>query len=718
MVVSGNAMTVLQKRFFREGEDWPALCRRVADVVAAVEPDKRGRQQWSDIYADMMQSLHFLPNSPTLRNFGRNNGCGSACFVLPIEDSRRSIFNTLSEAVDVQAYGGGTGIDFSPIRPAGDTVHSTGGRAAGPVSIIGIFDYTIGDIITQGGVRHGANMGILRVDHPDIRDFVHAKADNASLRNFNISVGITDAFMKAVEGDEPFTLRFNGSDAGEIRAADLWQDIVSAAWRNGEPGMVFLDTVNRHNPLGCLGPITATNPCGEQPLLPYSSCNLGAINLARMITGDWLTGPAEVDYPLLETTVRNGVRFLDSVISVNRYPLDAIADMSRRTRQIGLGIMGFADLCIARHLRYGSEDASALAAEVMAFIYRTADEASVELGRKKGMAPVFEDVCRDRPARRNGALTSIAPTGTLSVIADCASGCEPYFSLNYEKSCLDGKSLAMMPVPVRQWVDRYGDDPLPAYMVTAEDISIDSHIDLQAAFQNSGIDAAVSKTINAPFETTREQVSEAFFNAWRSGCKGVTFYRNGSRADQPLRPVNDGSDGTGLGRGELKKRPRATTGPSLKMKTACGNLYVDPHFDHEGPVEVFIRTEGGGCEANTRALGMMISYCLRAGVRPENIIKSLGTIKCQACARAIGSGRNVEVASCAAGMAKALGIAVEDTALFRRLAAQIDDADKYFSENDGASEPDSAVCPDCGGHLNRAGGCLLCANPGCGWSRC
>lgn len=717
--ITENALKVLEKRFFSEGETWEELCRRVADRVAEDETDPDSRKKWQRIYREAMASLDFLPNSPTLRNFGRNRGSGSACFVLPIEDSRRSIFRTLSDAVDVQAYGGGTGIDFSPLRPAGDRVHSTDGRATGPVSIMGIFDYTIGDIIQQGGTRHGANMGILRVDHPDIESFVRCKAAEGRLRNFNISVAVSDRFMEAVAEDTDLELVFEGKVYRSLPARQIWDQMVDGAWQNGEPGIVFLDTINRNNPLSALGDIAATNPCGEQPLLPYSSCNLGSINLARMTLGEWTREPARLDEERLRKTVGIAVRFLDSVISVNHYPLERIREMSSRTRQIGLGIMGFADLCIHMHVRYGSEDCLALAQRVMALIYEEARNTSVQLGREKGVAPVFGDHDLSFEPRRNSALTSIAPTGTLSVIADCSSGCEPHFAFQYTKACLEGEKLAMMPRVVRQWVAARGEEPLPDFFVTAGDVSVDEHIAVQAAFQNSGVDAGVSKTINAPNETTREEVADAFTAAWRSGCKGITFYRDGSRDTQAL--YTDPSPGVPgrpdtLRRGELKGRPRATTGPSLKMKTACGSLYVDPHFDRDGVVEVFIRTVGGGCAANTNALGVLLSYCLRAGIAPETIIRSMKAIHCPACTKAISAGKNVEVNSCAAGMGKALEVAMADAELYRQLAGKIAGVDQFFN---GSAEPEiRRRCPDCGDVLNRAGGCVVCANPECGWSRC
>lgn len=721
MSISKNALKVLKKRYFAAGESWEDLCRRVADRVAEDEKTPADQKKWAQRYFTLMHKLTFLPNSPTLRNFGRNKGCGSACFVLPLEDNRKGIFKTLSEAVDVQAHGGGTGMDFSKIRPRGDRVSTTGGTATGPIAIMGIFDYTIGDIIKQGGTRQGANMGILRVDHPDIEAFINCKTLEGDLKNFNISVGITDSFMKAVENDEPYDLIFNREKRRIVKARSIWGSIVAAAWRNGEPGIVFLDTINKKNPLSEAGAIEATNPCGEQPLLPYSSCNLGSINLNGVVVGDWLSGKAKIDWKKLKKITTTAVRFLDSVVSTNHYPLIEIEETTKRFRQIGLGIMGFADLCIKLHIRYGSTESIKTAKKLMKFIYRQAEETSIKLGEEKGAAPFFKEFKSGLTPRRNGALTSIAPTGTLSILADSSSGCEPHFSFNYTKECLGGEKLKMMPAVFRQWVEKAGDNRRPEFFVTTEEVSIDEHVAIQAAFQGSGVDAGVSKTINAPGQTDKKEISKAFFKAWKSGCKGITFYRQGSRDTQALYDnvaANTEKEGRLLKRGELKKRPRATTGPSLKMKTACGKLYVDPHFDNEGVIEVFIRTEGGGCTANTKALGVLLSYCLRAGIAPEALIKSMKAIHCTACTRAILSGKDVEVNSCAAGIGKGLDIALGYSAIYRKVADQIGDAEIHFNKEADAPSSGKRRCPDCGSLINRAGGCVVCSRPDCGWSRC
>ncbi|MBE9530238.1 MAG: adenosylcobalamin-dependent ribonucleoside-diphosphate reductase [Proteobacteria bacterium] len=720
MKLSQNALKILQKRYFAKGETWEKLCGRVAHKVAGAEEKPQDRATWEKEYKKIMMDLDFLPNSPTLRNFGRNQGCGSACFVLPVEDSRRSIFKTLSDAVDVQAYGGGTGMSFSSLRPKGDRITSTGGTASGPLSFVEIFDFTIGDIIKQGGTRDGANMGILRVDHPDIEDFLTAKILEGELKNFNLSVGITDAFMNAVENDRDYDLVFNDKIYNALSAREIWETIIDGAWKNGEPGIVFLDTINRNNPLRPMGEIEATNPCGEQPLLPYCSCNLGSINLSRMVSGDWVKSKAKIDWEKLRKIVQIGVRFLDSVITVNNYPIVEIEEMTLKTRQIGLGIMGFADMCIKLHIRYGSDESVNLAKEIMTFIYDIANETSIELGKEKGVAPVYDEYEFSVPKRRNGTLTTVAPTGTLSLIANCSSGCEPNFAFNYTKECLEGEKLDMVPDVVREWHGKKGTESLPEFFVTTNDVSVEEHIMIQAAFQNNGIDSGVSKTINAPYHTDKSEISQAFFKAWKMGCKGITFYREGSRDVQALytkKKEVEPERTAKLNRGELKHRPRATTGPSIKMKTACGKLYVDPHFDKDGVVEVFIRTVGGGCAANTKALGVLLSYCLRAGISTEKIIRSMKSIHCPACTKAISAGKDVEVNSCPAGVGKALEVAIENADLYREVAKRIEDADIHFNEHNTAKIKD-ICCPDCGSPVHRAEGCMVCSNMECGWTRC
>lgn len=712
-----NALKTLEKRYFAEGENWEGLCDRVAAKVASAETELDAQVYWKEKFKALMLNLDFLPNSPTLRNFGRNNGSGSACFVLPIGDSRREIFKTLADAVDVQAFGGGTGFNFSRLRPEGSPIVSTGGSASGPISFMTIFDHTIGDIIKQGGTRHGANMGILRVDHPDIERFLVAKKEEGILKNFNLSVGITNKFMEAVRDNKEFDLVFEGKVNRTLPARKLWGKILEGAWLNGEPGIVFLDTINAKNPLAPVGEIEATNPCGEQPLLGYLSCNLGSINLSQMIKGNWLNGHGEIDWEKLRETVQTATRFLDDVITVNTYPIPEIKEMTTKCRPVGLGLMGFADMCIKLGIRYGSKESCELAAKVMRFIYDGADKVSRELAAEKGAAAIFTEFSGFAfEARRNGALTTIAPTGTLSLIANCSSGCEPHFAIKYTKECLDGEKLDMSPQVVKEWKAYNGPDAeLPSYFIAASDVTVGEHINVQAAFQNNGIDSAVSKTINAPNEATRAQVSEAFMAAWELGCKGITFYRDGSRDVQALytengkkAPVKTAAT-PGLSRGEIKERPRATSGPSFQIQTACGKLYVDPHFDGEEMLEVFIRTIGGGCEANAEAIGKLISLARRGGISEMMIARTLKQVQCRACAKAGGA----EVNSCAAGIGKAIEIALTQKDVHIAAAAAMENADSFFN---GKTKKGGNKCPKCGAPVVMEGGCRTCYE--CGWNKC
>ncbi len=714
--LTDNAQKTLEKRYFSEGENWEGLCDRVAEKVAGAETDIDAAH-WKGKFKALMMNLDFLPNSPTLRNFGRNNGSGSACFVLPIGDSRREIFKTLADAVDVQAFGGGTGFNFSRLRPNGAPIKSTGGQASGPISFMTVFDQTIGDIIKQGGTRHGANMGILRVDHPDIEKFLVAKREEGILKNFNLSVGITTEFMEAVRDDNPFNLVFEGEVYSTVPARRLWGKIIEGAWLNGEPGIVFLDTINVANPLAPVGIIEATNPCGEQPLLPNLSCNLGSMNLSNFVKGQWVAGKGEIDWDSLREAVRTAVRFLDNVITVNSYPIPEIAEMTTKCRPVGLGLMGFADMCIKLGVRYGSKTSCRLAAEVMQFLYKEAHETSVAMGKEKGTAQIFSEFSGfSFESRRNGTLTTIAPTGTLSVIANCSSGCEPHFAMKFIKECLDGEKLDMSPQVVKEWKAYNGSDAdLPSYFVTASEVSVEEHIAVQAAFQNNGVDSAVSKTINAPNEATRAQVSEAFMKAWEMGCKGVTFYRDGSRDVQALYTENghkkpaEAASGNGLSRGEIKERGRTTAGPSFQIRTACGKLYVDPHFDDEEMLEVFIRTIGGGCEANAEAMGKLISIARRAGVEVAALSRTLKSVHCRACAKS----NKTEVNSCAAGIGKAMEIAIAQKDVHIAAAAAMANADSFFN---GKAKKGGNKCPKCGAVVAMEGGCRTCYE--CGWSKC
>lgn len=563
--LSENALRLLEARYLRKGPDgapvetpdemfW-RVARHVAQAEERFFPGASG--PWAERFFELMATLTFLPNSPTLMNAGRRLGQLAACFVLPIADSLDSIFTTLKRAAIIHQSGGGTGFSFSRLRPRGDVVASTHGVASGPVSFMRVFDMAT-EVIKQGGTRRGANMGVLRVDHPDIREFITVKRDPRELQSFNLSVGVTDAFMEAVkEGREvPLLNPRTGREVRRDWARDLFELMVQCAWENGEPGALFLDTINRHNPTPALGPIEATNPCGEQPLLPNEACNLGSINLVKVLRKT--ARGYEVDWDRLSEVVRTAIRFLDDVVETNRYPFKAIERVCKANRKVGLGVMGFAHMLILLGIPYDSDEAVRVAEEIMAFVEAEAKEASRQLARERGPFPNWPKSVyaqRGEPPQRNATLTTIAPTGSISIIANCSSGIEPLFALAYRKRILGDLEVFVVdpifeasvgqdpsfPREVKEEVLRTGSIPAHApvperykrLFATAFQIPPERHIAIQAAFQRH-TDNAVSKTINFPPDTPPEEVAEAFLMAHQLGCKGITVYRSGSRQGQVI----------------------------------------------------------------------------------------------------------------------------------------------------------------------------------------
>lgn len=540
---------------------------RVAQAVAVPE-DRYGQHsaEWAQTFYELMARRRFLPNSPTLGNAGRPNGQLSACFVLPIDDTLDAIFDSVKNAARIHGTGGGTGFSFSRLRPANDPLRSGFGTASGPVAFMHVFDAATG-AVKQGGVRRGANMGILRVDHPDVREFVRAKREPGQLTHFNISVAATSVFMDALAngGDYALIHPSSGAEVGRLAAREVWDELVESAWATGDPGLVFIDRINELHPTPQLGAIESTNPCGELPLLPYESCNLGSINLAEHLT---LAGPGEgrdLDWDAFAASIRVGVRFLDNVIDANTYPLEAIARMTRETRKIGLGVMGWADTLAALEIPYASQKALDLATRTSRFLLETAREASRVLASERGAFPAWEGSRWEQEGvagpLRNSTTTTVAPTGTISILGGCSSGIEPLYALAYQRTALDGKHSLRFSHPgfeeaarargcwseaLAEGLLREGDlsnldvpKDLRAIWATAHEIAPEWHVRHQAAWQ-AHIENAVSKTINLPHEAEPADVDRAYRLAYELGCKGITVYRDGSREGQVLTHPSEG----------------------------------------------------------------------------------------------------------------------------------------------------------------------------------
>lgn len=696
MAISKNAKTVLERRYLKDGETPEEMFKRVATYIAKTEDEKQ-------VFYNMMLSNVFLPNSPTLMNAGRELGQLAACFVLPVNDSLVEIFDTIKNTAIIHKSGGGTGFNFSNLRPKDSMVGSTGGVASGPVSFMKIFNAAT-EQVKQGGTRRGANMAILRVDHPDIMEFITCKTGNENLNNFNISVAITDSFMQAVNADEDYQLINPKDNKGEawLSAKAVYTALIKNAWANGDPGVIFLDKINQDNPTPALGDMESTNPCGEQPLLPYEACNLGSINLAKMITED-----NHIDYGALDFVVRDAVNFLDNAIDVARYPLPEIDKMVKNNRKIGLGIMGFADMLYQLGIPYNSAAALDIATEIMGFINQKAHNMSIDLGVIRGPFPNAKD--SNVKTQRNATLTTIAPTGTLSIIADCSSGIEPLFALSFVRRVLDNDELLEVNPyfeKIAKEKDFYSEElmntiaktgsiqglkdvpeDIQKIFVTAHDISPEWHIRMQAAFQKY-TDNAVSKTVNLPHDATEQDVRNIYDMAYNLGCKGVTIYRDGSKNMQVLSVA--GND-IGSKPEHMSDRPDMLEGFTSKIKTGMGNLYVTVS-EHEGrPFEVFatVGRSGKSITAKTEAIGRLVSLALRNGIDVEKIIKQLGGICGEHPVFSEG------------GMVLSIPDAISKI-LSRR----------YSADNLTTKE----ICPDCGGVAICEEGCMKCHS--CGYSKC
>lgn len=762
--LSENAIKVLERRYLKRDEDGVLLEKpidmfvRVARNIASAEK-KYGKTEEEvkgieKQFFNIMTDLDFLPNSPTLMNAGKELQQLAACFVLPVGDSMNDIFEALKETALIQKSGGGVGYSFSNIRPRNDVVLSTKGVSSGPISFMTVFNAAT-DTIKQGGTRRGANMGILRVDHPDILDFITSKDNNEKLTNFNISVGVTETFMRAVENDNEYEIINPRTKeiVDRYRAKEVFGKIVEHAWKNGDPGIIFLDRLNKDNPTPNLGQIESTNPCGEQPLLPYEACNLGSISLAHMVKEE--EGIKKVDYDKLKKIVHIAVRFLDDVIDMSRYPLEKIGKMAHGNRKIGLGVMGYADLLIILGIPYNSEEALELAQRVMSFIQDESKNASKELAKEKGVFPNFKGSIYDSPDGyeiRNATTTTIAPTGTLSIIADCSSGVEPLFAISFVKNVMDNDRLVEVNKYFREVAINEGFyseevmekiaekgnlkdiDEVPSefkrIFVTAHEISPKWHVRTQAAFQKF-VDNAVSKTVNFPSSATIQDVEDVYMLAYRLDCKGITIFRDKSRGTQVLQ-VEGKKKGkekkvkAGAGGKETKKRvksypeeeskeegkekevklkprprPEVTRGMTKKYKIGgCGKLYVTVNSDENGICEIFINTGEEGCTALTEAVGRLISIAIRSGIDIESVKKQVEGIRCITCI----ADDETHVLSCPDAMGKAIDFYLNGSNKFD------------FGITNGPRS--IMICPEdgCGGIMEPEGGCYVCRN--CGFSKC
>jgi ribonucleoside-diphosphate reductase alpha chain len=730
-VLSENARTVLERRYLRkdpEGrliETPEEMFRRVARHIAKAEEaygDASLAREIEEAFYRMMTEFKFLPNSPTLMNAGRRLGQLAACFVLPVEDSMEGIFDALKNAALIHKSGGGTGFAFSRLRPKNSKVGTTGGIASGPVSFMKIFN-TATEQVKQGGTRRGANMAILRVDHPDIMEFIYCKKNHKELNNFNISVGVTDAFMEAAKQGRTYDLidPRDRRKTGEVDASEVYHNLVYQAWENGDPGILFLDRINRDNPTPALGEIESTNPCGEQPLLPMEACNLGSINLAKFVAKK--DGAASVDFEGLREIVWRSVRFLDNVIDMSNYPLPQIEKIARGNRKIGLGVMGFADMLFQLGIPYDSERALDVAEDVMGFIQRESKEASRDLARHRGaFSNIDKSLFKDKPEchYRNATTTTIAPTGTLSIIAGCSSGIEPLFALSFIRRVMDNDELVetnpyfervarekgfyspeLMDTIARKGSIKHLDgipNELKDIYVTAHDVTPEWHTRMQAAFQKY-TDNAVSKTVNLPRDATVEDVLMVYNLAYELGCKGVTIYRDGSKENQVLSVEEGGKEIKPL-ISDVRDRPETLEGFTTKVVTGMGNLYVTVTEYDGKPFEVFatIGKSGKSTTAKTEAIGRLVSLALRSGVLVENIVEQLKGI----CGEHPVFSKDGLILSIPDAISRVLGKRyVKDKKVARR---------KYENTLLGGT------CPECGQTISFEEGCMTCHF--CGFTKC
>ena len=770
--LSENARIILEKRYLMKSdegeaiEDPDGLFHRVSNAVAQGEKPEM-RQIWAGRFYDLMTSLKFLPNSPTLVNAGTGGrGCLSACFVVSPEDNMNSIMQVASDAAMIEKWGGGIGFGFSRLRPRRDRIATTHGEACGPIAVMKLYS-SVGATLTQGAFRLGAHMGQLNIRHPDVQEFIHCKDNDDTLQNFNISVQITDEFMRAVENDEVCTF-YNPRDigggpvneaTGTVRAHDLWREICESAWKTGDPGVVFMDRVWDTQPNPQMGDIQTSNPCGEEFLENYGNCCLGSINLDKHV------GTHGFDYESLDNTVRTAVRFLDDVIEVNQFPMQKLRDVNLATRRIGLGVMGWADALIRLGIPYDSPRALELTEQVAGFIHDTAWDESARLASERGPFPEYENSAlktRGMPPVRNSSVVTIAPTGTISRLADCSSGIEPHFANAWWSNVLwkgsDGAGEAgerLLDAPKSVWealrerladedqvravLEQLADAPEdaeriftengidPAHFRTSMLIGPEAHVRMQAAWQKY-VTNSVSKTINLPNSATIEDVENAYRLAWETDCKAVTVYRDGSKSMQVLETGKD-ADAEEPGTDENgylapRDRPAAVLGVTERVRTGHGRMYVTLNFDEDGkPFELFtaIGKAGGSEPAHLEGLSRMVSLCLRSGIDPDAIIEQLSGITSEpvwdsgVLIRSAEDGvahvlrRHLNGPN-QPGMASMGGDGVAQLGLFNT---------PKFSEPGAEYVPDVPLnggCPKCSGRVVHQEGCIRCLE--CGYTKC
>jgi ribonucleoside-diphosphate reductase alpha chain len=749
-----NGLKVLKARYLLGNETPEDLFWRVA--IAVAEPEKE-RDKWAQTFYSMMAETKFMPNSPTLFNAGTAQGTLSACFVIPIEDTMSSIMNAATTSAMIQKFGGGIGYSYSKLRGRGSQISTTQGRACGAVSVLKMLS-SLSDMITQGGKRHGANMGILHIQHPEILEFIHMKDDDVTAQNFNISVAITDDFMVAIKQDAQWNLVDPHTEevVHTVPARQLWEEIVTSAWKTGDPGLYFIDEANRHNPTPHLGQLESTNPCGEVPLLANEACNLGSINLAHFVYKD-----GRFDFAGLDKISRICARFLDNVVTVNKFPVQAVADAVAATRKIGLGVMGWHDVLIKMGIPYDSDQALNMADKVMGTINKAALETSLELANERGPYPA----CREETPIRNATRTCIAPTGSISAIAGCSSGIEPVFALAYVKNVLDGQRLQevnpyleeiardrgfyseeMMEEVARtgsiQHISQVPDD-VKGLFKTALEVPYEFHIKMQAVFQKH-TDLAVSKTINMRNDATKADVDYAYKMACTEKCRGITIYRNDSKSRQVLEVASPKTEEPIEALAEQptetqatqisplpRDRPRTIQGVTERIRTGHGNTYITINFDEHGrPFEVFTTLgKAGSCDAaNLEAISRLVSLAIRSGVEVNEVIAQLRGITCHP---AWDQGVLIKSAPDAVAVAMETHIKGESTESQKTREAfgqqvQLWNSPKPNGHTQEETKKASAstqqtvatrpACPECSGELRMQEGCAICTL--CAWNEC